>query len=254
MAGNDLKQTLTPTLLQDVHELWFKHLDSDDSFILPGWTEMGKWFERNEEFDKLCLAKFQPALETIVASKASAKDVISAINPSSPLDWVSLIILLDQIPRNCYRGDESKVVFGLFDPIVENIALQAFAQGIPTQSPYYRYRMAYRNWFHMPLMHSEDLAVHEQAAKVHEDTAKDMEEFLARDPESLSEEEKPCFKVLSEKAEALKALLSATVDYEERHKVIIERFGRYPHRNQALGREPTPEEIEYLRNGGETFG
>jgi uncharacterized protein (DUF924 family) len=193
-------------------------------------------------------------LEKIIASGPSAADIISAINPSSPLDWLSIIILLDQIPRNCYRGDESKVVFGLFDPLAEEIALQAIAQGIPTQSSYYRYRIAYRNWFHMPLMHSENVAVHEQAMKVHADTAEDLEEFLARDPESLSEEEEPCYRVLSEKAEALKALLSGMVDFEKRHKVIIEKFGRYPHRNQAMGRESTPEEIEYLRDGGETFG
>ncbi|KAJ5257931.1 hypothetical protein N7524_009487 [Penicillium chrysogenum] len=254
MAGSsELKQTLTPSLLDDVHNLWFDHLSNEEALILPGWSEMGKWFSRDEAFDEACVTQFRPALEKIVGSGASASDILSAVSPSSPMDWLSIIILLDQIPRNCYRGAESKLVFGRFDPLAEEIALRAIKEGIPTQSPYFKYRMAYRTWFHMPLMHSEDLAVHEQAVKVHEGTARDVSELLARDASTLTEEERKCHGVLSEKEEALQAFLSNTFDFEKRHKVIIERFGRYPHRNLALGRLPTPEEIEYLNNGGETF-
>ncbi|CAG8909325.1 unnamed protein product [Penicillium egyptiacum] len=255
MAGSpDLKQTLTPTLLVDVHKLWFDHLSSEESLVLPGWSEMGKWFSRDEAFDKACVTEFRPALEKIVDSGASASDILFAVSPSSPMDWLGIIILLDQISRNCFRGADSKLVFGRFDPLAEEVALRAINEEIPTQSPYFKYRMAYRTWFHMPLMHSENLAVHEQAIKVHEDTARDMNELLARNPSTLTEEERTCQGVLSEKAEALQAFLSNTFDFEKRHKVIIERFGRYPHRNQALGRSSTPEEIEYLDNGGETFG
>lgn len=42
-------------------------------------------------------------------------------------------------------------------------------------------------------------------------------------------------------------------DYELRHKAIIDRFGRYPHRNQALGRDSTPEEVEFLKQPGSSF-
>lgn len=145
-------------------------------------------------------------------------------------------------------------MFGRFDPLAEEIALRAIKEDIPTQSPYFMYRMAYRTWFHMPLMHSENLAVHEKAIKVHEDTARDLNELMARDASTLTEEERKCYGVLSEKGEALQAFLSNTFDFEKRHKVIIEQFGRYPHRNKALGRVSTPEEIEYMNNGGETFG
>ncbi|KXG53779.1 Tetratricopeptide-like helical [Penicillium griseofulvum] len=254
MASSELKQTLTPALLDDVHKLWFDHLSSEEALILPGWNEMGKWFTRDEAFDNACVTQFRPALEIIAASGASASDILSAFSPSSPMDWLSIIILLDQIPRNCYRGAESKLVFGRFDPLSEEIALRAIEEEIPTQSPYFKYRMAYRTWFHMPLMHSENLAVHELAVKVHVEIAGDMNELLARDESTLTEEERKCHGILSAKAEALQAFLSNTFDYEKRHKVIIEQFGRYPHRNQALGRVPTPEEIEYLNNGGETFG
>ncbi|KAJ5400615.1 hypothetical protein N7465_011104 [Penicillium sp. CMV-2018d] len=252
-SSSDLKRTLTPTLLDDVHKLWFDHLSCDEALVLPGWSDMGKWFSHDEAFDKACVTQFRPALEIIVGSRASASDILSAVNPSSPMDWLCLIILLDQIPRNSYRGAESKLVFGRFDPLAEEIALRAIKEGIPTQSPYFKYRMAYRTWFHMPLMHSENLAVHEQAIKVHEDIARDLNELLARDASTLTEEERKCHGVLSEQAEAVQTFLSSNSDFEKRHKVIIERFGRYPHRNEALGRVSTPEEIEYLNNGGETF-
>ncbi|KAJ5373878.1 hypothetical protein N7517_005884 [Penicillium concentricum] len=253
-SSSALKQTLTPTLLDDVHKLWFDHLSCEEALLLPEWSEMGKWFSRDEAFDEACVTKFGPALEKIAGSGASATQILSAFSPSSPMDWLSIIILLDQVPRNCYRGAESKLVFGCFDPLAEEIALRAIEEGIPTQSPYFKYRMAYRTWFHMPLMHSENLGVHEQAVKVHEGTARDVNELLAGDVSTLTEEERKCHEVLSKKAEALQAFLSNTLDFEKRHKVIIERFGRYPHRNQALGRVSTPEEIEYLNNGGETFG
>jgi uncharacterized protein (DUF924 family) len=199
-------------------------------------------------------AQFRPALETIISSEASASDILSAVKPSSPMDWLNLILLLDQIPRNCYRGDESKVVFGRFDPLAEEIALRALDQEIPTRSSYFKYQLAYRTWFYMPLMHSESLAVHKQAIQVHENIASDMNNLLAMDPSTLSEEESTYYQVLSNKSDALQAFLSNTMDFEKRHKVIIERFGRYPHRNQALGRESTPEEVQYLKDGGDTFG
>ncbi|CAG8181224.1 unnamed protein product [Penicillium salamii] len=248
-----LKQALAPTLLENVHKLWFEHLGDEESLVLPKGSEMGKWFAKNEEFDQACVTQFRPALETIINSEASASDILSAVGPSTPMDWLSVIILLDQIPRNCYRGDESKVVFGRFDPLAEEIALQAFQQGIPTQ-PYTKHRMAYRIWFHMPLMHSESLAVHEKAVEVQEGIARDMNELLAKDPSTLTEEEGRCYSALSSKADAVQSFLTQNLDFEKRHKVIIERFGRYPHRNQALGRKSTLEEIEYLENGGETFG
>ncbi|KAJ5309030.1 hypothetical protein N7508_004409 [Penicillium antarcticum] len=250
---SELKQTLTPILLDDVHALWFDHLESKDALILPKMSDMGRWFTRDPEFDKVCVAKFRPALETIVNSGASASDIIAAVNPTSPMDWINMILLLDQMPRNCFRGDESKMVFKHFDPLAEKIALQALKEDIPTQSPYFRYRLTYRTWFHLPLMHSEDPAVHEQAVQVHADTARDIEEFVARDPSTLSEEEKECHDFLSNQVDDFRKFLKVNDEFEKKHKVIIDQFGRYPHRNQALGRLSTPEENEYLENGGETF-
>lgn len=50
-----LKQTLTPTLLEDVRNFWFDHLNGEDALILPGQSEMQRWFTRDAEFDKACV-------------------------------------------------------------------------------------------------------------------------------------------------------------------------------------------------------
>lgn len=68
-----------------------------------------------------------------------------------------------------------------------------------------------RMFLYMPFMHSESKEIHKQAVTLFE---------------SLS--------------------MPSTLEYEHKHKEIIDRFGRYPHRNEVLGRESTPEEVEYL--------
>jgi hypothetical protein len=52
---SDLTHALTPALLHDVHQLWFDHLDHEESLILPGGSEMGKWFTADEAFDQACV-------------------------------------------------------------------------------------------------------------------------------------------------------------------------------------------------------
>ncbi|KAJ6104438.1 hypothetical protein N7523_010758 [Penicillium sp. IBT 18751x] len=249
----DLKQTLTPALLENVRNFWFNHFSSQDALILPGQPEMMRWFMRDPGFDQQCVAQFQPALQRIISSGASATDILNAIDQSSPLNWLSIILLLDQVPRNCFRGEDSKLVFGKFDPLAEEIAVRAIDAGIPTQDSHLRYRLSYRIWFHMPLMHSESLAVHEKAIQVHDETAKDMHEFVKCDVSTLNEDEKIYHDILSSQKEALDKFLKSNADFENKHKDIIEQFGRYPHRNAPLGRISTAEEIEYLENGGETF-
>ncbi|KAJ5895241.1 hypothetical protein N7495_006932 [Penicillium taxi] len=248
-----LKQTITPALLEGVRNFWFDHINGEDALILPSQKEMKRWFMRDTNFDQACVAQFQPALEVIITSQASATDMIDVIDQSSPIEWLSLLLLLDQVPRNCFRGDEAKKVFERFDPLAVKVAIRAIGAGVPIQSSEVRYRLSYRLWFHLPLMHSENLAVHEKAIETHEGIARDLGELLQKEVETMSDDEKACYDVLSVQHDATKAWLSSTFDFEKRHKAIIEQFGRYPHRNEVLGRVSTEEEIEYLNNGGETF-
>ena len=75
-----------------------------------------------------------------------------------------------------------------------------------------------RPFVYMPYQHSESPQIHEEAMRLFE---------RLEDPESL--------------------------DFERRHKAIIDRFGRYPHRNEVLGRPSTDEEIAFLREPGSSF-
>ena len=75
-----------------------------------------------------------------------------------------------------------------------------------------------RTFLYLPFMHSESALVHKRAVEL------------------FSQEG-----------------LEGNLDFENKHKVIIDRFGRYPHRNEVLGRESTAEEIEFLKGPGSSF-
>jgi uncharacterized protein (DUF924 family) len=99
------------------------------------------------------------------------------------------------------------------DPLALALAQTAVALGVDRALDTRR-----RVFLHMPYLHSESRMIHEQALKLFEaDHA------------------------------------SENLESERRHKAIIDRFGRYPHRNAALGRASTPEEIEFLKTPGSSF-
>lgn len=94
------------------------------------------------------------------------------------------------------------------DPMVLALAQEAVAGGFDHQL-----NQQQKSFLYMPYMHSESLLIHEQAVLLFS-----------------------------------QAGLKNNLDFEFKHKVIIERFGRYPHRNEVLGRESTAEEIEFLQD------
>lgn len=119
---------------------------------------------------------------------------------------LALLILLDQFPRNAFRG--SARMFES-DGQARGIARGAIESGFDKHV-----ERDLRNFFYLPLMHSEDLADQDRAVE------------LARE---LGGEE---------------------LRYAILHRDIIRRFGRFPHRNEALGRTSTPEEQQFLASGG----
>lgn len=164
---------------------------------------------------------------------------------------------MDQIGRNCYRDQETRVVYQNLDHLSRNIALKAIDSGI-ARTPPLKYYLAYRFWFYMPLMHSEEAKFHqEEAPRRFDEMTQDVEWLLTRDEkevETLSEDERFCYRVLSGNAERARGFVASNLRYEKLHTEIVQRFGRYPHRNKPLGRDFTEEELEYVKNGGETFG
>ena len=111
----------------------------------------------------------------------------------------------------------------------------------------------------MPLMHSEDAATHETARRAFERMKDDAESLLASEKDAedgggADEHRAAAAGYARRHTEAVRKHVDGLLGYEKMHADIVARFGRYPHRNAAMGRETTPEEKEYLENGGQTFG
>lgn len=140
---------------------------------------------------------------------------------STPRRRLALILLLDQFPRNVFRGTARAMAQDSKALALTEEGLQLGADG--ALDP------AERMFFYMPLQHAESREAQEQSTML--------------------------FRRLLEEAPAgMHELLAASLEYANKHRDLVERFGRFPHRNRALGRASTPAEIRYLREGGETFG
>jgi len=99
------------------------------------------------------------------------------------------------------------------DPMALALAQEAISLGLDQQLS-----SEQRPFLYMPFMHSESKLIHEHALQLFEDLANPL-----------------------------------NLDFEKKHKIIIDRFGRYPHRNEILGRESTAEEIEFLKQPNSRF-
>ncbi|KAF2831811.1 DUF924-domain-containing protein, partial [Ophiobolus disseminans] len=232
-----------PTLYTQITNIWLPGVDLRGE-ALPH-DVLKRWFmltgAERDAFDSTCRAHFAHALDAIgphVFSPPTAQPFIDEID--SKLDagdaaWtaLSLTLLLDQIPRNVYRTDEGlRKVYTHYDSMAYALSQTLLARPTrPDTHPQWRQSAAHRLWFYLPLMHSENLGAHNLLDKI------------------LVEATQDC-----ERAEGSKGFVAAQVKAEKEHRAILERFGRYPHRNRALGRGSTGEEGVFLREGGATFG
>ncbi len=127
---------------------------------------------------------------------------------------LALVICLDQFPRNMFRGDARTHAT---DGKALDAAKYAIERALDRELP-----PAGRMFLYMPFMHAENV----------EDQRRSVELFegLAAEPGGPD-----------------------VVEYAVGHREIVERFGRFPHRNGLLGRETTPEEAEFLTQPGSSF-
>jgi uncharacterized protein (DUF924 family) len=187
------------TTPQAVLAFWFA--DGPDT-----WRPI--WFRRDPAFDAAIRERFQAL---VAAARSSALHGWA----ETPEGALALAILLDQFPRNLYRG--SAEAFAA-DALIRDIAREAVLTRrfdlalTPTQ----------RVFLYLPFEHSE--------AMPDQDLSVSLFEGLRDYPEH--------------------ARPGGTIDYAWRHRAVIARFGRFPHRNAALGRESTPAEQAWLAAGG----
>lgn len=166
------------------------------------WRDAGasRWFEPDDAFDRECRARFHDL--HFAASRREHEPWIHDAHGA-----LALVLLLDQIPRNIFRG--SAHAFAT-DPLARHYATRAIGLGFDMQV-----EEALRPFLYLPFQHSEN-AVDQQHA-----------------------------------VQLFGALTAAGADrWALHHQKIIERFGRFPHRNAVLGRATTPAEQAFLDEGG----
>ncbi len=182
-----------------------------DFWFRPDESSYGKpplvWFAKNPKFDEALRTRFQTDYELAAAGKLNHWQ-------TSPQSCLALILLLDQFPRNFFRGQAKAFAT---DPQALAVAKHAVTNGFDHQLPYVQ------RWFvYLPFEHSENLD--EQRRSV------ELFQQLSEDPASAQ-----------------------PLAFAIRHLEIIERFGRFPHRNLILGRTTTPEEAEFLKELHSSF-
>ena len=177
------------------------------SEVLAFWfteTLPHQWFAKDRAFDDLVQQRFLRLTRRAIAGDLDAWD-------AEPTGALALVLLLDQFPRQIWR-DSAMAFAG--DPQALALSLRAVELGWLAAEPV-RPR---RQFWLMPLMHSEDLAV-QQAAQ-------------------------PLFERFSD---------PRTADFARRHRDVIARFQRFPHRNAALGRVSSAAELAFLQQPGSRF-
>jgi uncharacterized protein (DUF924 family) len=170
--------------------------------VLAFWREAGPdcWFGKDAAFDAAIREKFLGTYEAAVAGKLQ--------------DWqataegtLALVIVLDQFPRNMFRGQARCFAA---DPLARAAANLALKRGYDQDVP-----KAERTFLVLPFMHSEDPVDQKRCVELYR---------AVGDEDSLK--------------------------YALEHAEIIRRFGRFPHRNDMLGRPTTPDEQAFLDDGG----
>ena len=166
-----------------------------------------EWFRKDPDFDARVTEQFADLYEEAAAGSLDGwhDDAASCL---------ALVIVLDQFPRNMFRGDGRTHAE---DDRALEASRYAVEHALDRELPAFQ-----RMFLYMPFMHSESV----------EDQRRSVELF-----ERLAGEEGA----------------PDVVSYAVAHRDIVEQFGRFPHRNEILGRETTPEEAVFLTKEGTSF-
>ena len=172
------------------------------------------WFQSDPAVDKAISERFSTPVLSATRGELSAWE-------QAPRPCLALVVLLDQFPRNLHRG---KAEAFQYDAQALDVASRGVAAGYLDQLS-----LVEKCFLVLPYEHSEDVSV--QRAGI---------EHLEKIVDGADREWEPSARV--------------SLDFAKRHLEIVERFGRFPHRNAVLDRPSTPAEQAYLESVGESFG
>lgn len=173
--------------------------------VLAFWLdEVGPdgWYKQSDAVDAACTTRFLSAWEALMEGN-------HALWLTYPNGALAYVILADQLPRNMFRNEARAFAS---DPVARAAAKQALHRGWDL-----RIDAPARQFFYLPLVHSENLCDQDRAVRL-------LKDRLAEQPDNL---------------------LHARV-----HREVIRRFGRFPYRNTALGRTDTAAERAFADEGG----
>ncbi|WP_417495543.1 DUF924 family protein [Maricaulis sp.] len=162
------------------------------------------WYRVSPEFDARMRRRFAASVEREAAALRAGEHPWQDEAEGA----LALILLLDQFPRNIWRGSGKAFAFDALARQVARIMIErGFDWAVPEEQ---------RAFVYMPFMHSEALG-----------------------------DQDYCVELAAERLTS-----QGTHDHAVKHRDVIRRFGRFPYRNEALQRETTPEEADYLQGGG----
>jgi uncharacterized protein (DUF924 family) len=176
-------------------------LDENALAVTKFWRDAGRdaWFAKNDAFDAAFKDRF---LDLHYA--AARRECDHWLNHAEGA--LALMVLLDQFPRNCFRGTGHMFAT---DALALSLAKKAIEAGHDLALD-----EEVRVFLYLPFEHSENLAEQHRSVELHT------------------------------------AHAQAELEYAIDHRDIVQRFGRFPHRNRVLGREMTPQEQAFLDEGG----
>lgn len=175
--------------------------------------QRARWFTRSDALDAEIRERFGELVGR--AARGELSDWLS-----SRRGRLAYVLLVDQFSRNMFRGTPGMYAT---DALALAAAGRAIEAGDDTALAFDE-----RGFLYMPFMHSEQLADQERCVALFE---------AFRDQQTGD----------------LRAAVEYSLDYAIRHRDIVARFGRFPHRNEILGRASTDEELEFLKQPGSSF-
>jgi uncharacterized protein (DUF924 family) len=196
---------------EDVHRFWFADT-LENAQAANARREM--WFRCAPAVDEEIRVRFGATIACAACGKLAKWE-------EAPRSCVSLVLVLDQFPRNAYRNTPAA-----FEHDARALALtrRALAAGYLDALS-----VVEATFLIMPYQHVEDLAIQREGLT-----------YFERVDAGASPE--------------WRTFAQHTLEFARKHVELIERFGRFPHRNAALGRPSTPAERDYLESKPETFG